>query len=255
MVTKRKAKKILIVTTGAALVVSIVALLYYHGILLFNNPSIADYPVRGVDVASYQGEIDWSTLQEQGIRFAFIKATEGSDVTDRCFAQNFKNSHKEDLRVGAYHFFSDTSSGESQANHFISVVPQVEGMLPPVVDVEFYGDIEKKLPNKGSIQAQLHILIDKLHEHYGLKPIIYATEKAYELFIADDFQTYDIWIRNVISKPRLSDSRDWTFWQYTNRQAWPGYSGRERFIDVNVFAGTEAEFAAYGRMSAPSPQY
>ena len=36
------------------------------------------YPVHGVDVSHYQGEIDWEVLSGQDIRFAYIKATEGS---------------------------------------------------------------------------------------------------------------------------------------------------------------------------------
>ena len=38
-----------------------------------NSPSGERYPVRGVDVSVYQGRIDWKTLAEQGISFAFIK--------------------------------------------------------------------------------------------------------------------------------------------------------------------------------------
>ena len=40
------------------------------------------FPVMGVDVSSYQGDIDWQLLESQGVRFAFIKATEGSGHVD-----------------------------------------------------------------------------------------------------------------------------------------------------------------------------
>ena len=36
------------------------------------------YPVWGVDVSHYQGTVDWQKMAEQGVGFAFIKATEGS---------------------------------------------------------------------------------------------------------------------------------------------------------------------------------
>lgn len=56
----------------------IIAALIYNGIIWFNNPSKSEYPVRGVDVSSYQGDIDWQVLSSQGIDFAFIIATEGT---------------------------------------------------------------------------------------------------------------------------------------------------------------------------------
>ena len=40
----------------------IMGLLLYNGIITFNNPSVDEYPVRGVDVASYQGKIDWDDV-------------------------------------------------------------------------------------------------------------------------------------------------------------------------------------------------
>ena len=33
------------------------------------------WEVWGVDVSSYQGEVDWDLLRRQGVDFAFIKAT------------------------------------------------------------------------------------------------------------------------------------------------------------------------------------
>ena len=72
--------------------------------------------------------------------FAFLKATEGSSLQDVRFAQNWANAQAAGVRVGAYHFFSYDSPGETQADNFISAVPVTPGALPPVVDIEFYGD-------------------------------------------------------------------------------------------------------------------
>ena len=53
-------------------------------------PSKQDYPVRGVDLSYYQGNIDWDVLASQGVDFCFIKATEGIDHNDSQFAQNWE---------------------------------------------------------------------------------------------------------------------------------------------------------------------
>lgn len=66
------------------------------------------------------------------------------------------------------------------------------------------------------------------------------------MYIKNSFAQCDIWIRDVFTKPTLSDNRNWTFWQYTDRERLEGYSGDEKFIDVNVFYGYEEVFAEYG---------
>ncbi len=240
-------KKLLILLVILGILAVAAFLLMWNGVVLLNNPAWKDYPIRGVDVSHYQGQIDWQVLAAQDIRFAFIKATEGSSHVDPCFAENYAQAQKTGLRVGAYHFFSFDSSGATQAENFISQVKACENMLPPVVDLEFYGDKEKNPPEAGAVRAQLDALLQMLEAEYGMTPILYVTEAAYERYVSGHYGDYDIWIRNVISRPRLSDGRDWTFWQYTNREQLPGYQGQERFIDMNVFYGDEAAFESYGK--------
>lgn len=128
------------------LALAILAALRSEGLLCLNHPSTAAYPVRGVDVSAYQGQIDWETLADQGLSFAFIKATEGSSFEDPRFRENWTGARSAGLRVGAYHFFSFDSPGASQAQNFIGAVQGFEGMLPPVVDVELYGAHKKVRP-------------------------------------------------------------------------------------------------------------
>ncbi len=152
----------------AILIVFIIAIfvLWFYGIIIFNYPSNKKYPIRGVDVSSYQGNIDWESLSKQEIKFAFIKATEGSSFVDEKFKINYENARKTNIKVGAYHFFSFDSNGDTQADNFISNVPKTDDMLPPVVDIEFYGDKNKKIPDVAETQKQLSILLAKLEAYY-----------------------------------------------------------------------------------------
>lgn len=219
--------------------------LVFNGVIILNGFSADKYSVKGVDVSSYQGDIDWDTLSKQDISFAFIKATEGSSFVDKNFTYNFEQAQGASLAVGVYHFFSYDSEGSAQAEHFINTVDAFEGMLPPVIDLEFYGDKEKSPPEREYVDEQLKTMLEMLEDHYGQKPIIYATERSYELYLSGDYSEYDIWIRNVVTKPKLSDGRKWTFWQYTNRERLDGYSGKEKYIDVNVFAGSFDQYKGY----------
>ena len=244
---KKKILLLLAVLAVGALAAVVLNSLVWRGIVLLNNPSKQTYPVRGVDVSHYQGEIDWEILSSQNVDFAFIKATEGSTFTDGCFPYNFSRARACDIAVGAYHFFSFDSPGESQADHFIRTVIPFAGMLPPVIDLEFYGAHAGNPPDSTAVRAELDAMLSALEAHYGLKPILYATEESYECYLVGAYEEYDIWIRNVIAKPHLSDNRAWTFWQYTNRGRLDGYAGEEPFIDINVFRGTAEEFSRYPR--------
>ena len=178
-------KKRIIAAALAAILIACCAIaeLVWNGVILLNNPPHEKYPVRGVDVSAYQGEIDWQTLAAQDIDFAFIKATEGSTFVDKNFARNFSQAQQTALAVGAYHIFSYDSPGSTQAENFITNVIPYEGMLPPVIDLEFYGDKAKNPPDRACVDTELRAMISLLTEHYDMPPIIYATEKSYKLYL------------------------------------------------------------------------
>lgn len=219
--------------------------LVYQKKIVINRPSEADYPIRGVDVSYYQGEIDWKVLEGEGIDFVFIKATEGSSHIDTKFLENWENSGETNLKRGAYHFFSFESAGEAQAEHFISVVPREEGMLLPVVDIEFYGSRFYNKPDVNETRRQLQSLLDRLEAYYGVKPLIYATESSYSTYIRGAFDEYPLWIRNVYFSPNMGMPGKWTFWQYDSEAKLQGYSGEEEHIDLNVFYGSEEEWGKF----------
>ncbi|MEG0376977.1 MAG: GH25 family lysozyme [Eubacterium sp.] len=202
-----------------------------------------NYPVKGVDVSTYQGLIDWPLLAQNDLSFVFIKATEGSSFIDDDFAYNFHEAAKTHLMIGAYHFFSYESSGATQANNYINTVPIKETMLPPVVDLEFYGNYNRfNIADKDKTRQELTVLLDTLEQHYGQKPIIYTSPKVYSIYLANHYEDYPLWISNYHSDPVLPDQKQWTFWQYTDRGFLSGYSGYAPNIDLNVYRGSLEEF-------------
>lgn len=210
---------------------------------LFSKPVVskAKYPVFGVDVSHYQGDIDWSALEKQGVRFAFIKATEGSGHIDESVRENLEGSAETGIKVSCYHFFSFDSPGETQAQNFISAVGAQEIDMPPVVDIEYYGDKALHKPSQAETEAILRPLLEQLETYYGCKPIIYTTLPMYIRYIRSGFTDYPLWIRSVTFEP---DLMNWKFWQYDDTGQLYGYFGEEPCIDFNVYNGTESEFEA-----------
>ena len=228
---KKNSKKILISLLIILILLALLFIFFY-----FNNAS--RYKVKGVDVSHHQGLINWSTLKNQDISFAFIKATEGSTYVDEYFERNFTEAKNNHIIVGAYHFFSFESDSVTQAENFYRTVKSQEGMLPPVVDIELYGKFRNNPPAKDMVISNLQIFLDELEEKYSVQPMIYATMKSYNLYIKDNFDDYNLWIRNIYYSPNIDLNSLWTFWQYTDHAILKGYEGNEKYIDLNVYHGT-----------------
>ncbi|MFF0227838.1 lysozyme [Streptomyces sp. NPDC004629] len=96
---------------------------------------------EGVDVASYQGNVDWSTLWNSGVKWAYAKATEGTYYTNPYFGQQYNGSYNVGMIRGAYHFATpNTTSGAAQANYFVDHGggwSRDGKTLPGVLDIEW----------------------------------------------------------------------------------------------------------------------
>src|SRR5699024_8711764 len=74
----------------------------------------------GIDVSGHQSNINWSNQWNRGIRFAYIKATEGEYFTSEEFNSQYTGSYRQGMIRGAYHFGNpDTSGGAEQARFFV----------------------------------------------------------------------------------------------------------------------------------------
>lgn len=121
-------------------------------------------------------------------------------------------------------------------------------MLPPVIDVEFYGSFSPSGVDPDALRKELRDMVDALTDRYAVKPILYVTEESRKALIGDRFDDCELWVRSVwFGKP----NGRFTFWQYSDRAVLNGYRGMERCIDLNVFNGSEAEWAAYPGVPEP----
>lgn len=200
----------------------------------FETVQMRDFEVHGIDVSHYQAQINWDTISQQNISFAFVKATEGATHVDTLFSHNWTEMDRVGLKRGAYHFFRPQTSPVAQAQNFIEQVKMNDGDLPPVLDVEVRDDMSKRR----LIDAVRTWLII-VETRYDIKPIIYTNIKFYNRYLAGHFNEYPVWIaRYNTREPRLVGGREWDFWQYGNKGLIEGIDG---FVDFNVFKGNLLE--------------
>ena len=187
------------------------------------------YEVHGVDISHYQFDVDFKQLKNDGVQFAFVKATEGITFKDDHFKKNWDGLKKESLIRGAYHFYRPSVLAKRQAEEFIKTVPLQSGDLPPVLDLEETDNRSDKIVLKG-----VKIWLETIEAHYGVKPIIYVNQNYYNKYIKGNFEDYPIWIAAYRwDKPDLSAAH-WDFWQYSDKGWRKGVKGR---VDLNVFDG------------------
>jgi lysozyme len=198
------------------------------------------YEVHGIDVSRYQSRIDWARVRKMQvgdvrIHFAFIKATEGSWLTDPQFYNNWEKSRQNNIIRGAYHFFLPNVRVKDQVQLFTRIVKLRSGDLPPVIDIE-----EERGQSREQVQKAVLDFAAALERVYKVKPILYTNRDFYKNYFAEEptFRPYVFWIAHYhVTDLNMPDDSKWHFWQHSDRG---NVSGINEPVDFNVFYGDNA---------------
>lgn len=195
------------------------------------------YPIRGIDVSSHNGKIDFKRVKEDGIEFVFIKASEGKSFRDKNFVRNYSGAELAGLPTGAYHFFRYNVDGLEQARNFLTAIGNRHPELGLAIDVE--DSYNSAANNKNEVKENLIAMREFLTLN-GYKVIFYTNRKGYldYIFNLDDLNG-DVWISSFSSTPLPAP---WTFWQYDHHGHIDGIHGD---VDLNVFCGNRLEWSNY----------
>ena len=96
-----------------------------------------DGKLFGIDVATWQGVIDWTKAKADGVDFAIIKATQGYAESsnsylfnDVQFKNNITNAPKAGVACGVYHYLTANTLKESEveADYFIKSITPYSGL-------------------------------------------------------------------------------------------------------------------------------
>ncbi|MDV6013416.1 lysozyme [Haloechinothrix sp. LS1_15] len=197
-------------------------------------------PQHGIDVSGWQGRVDWEHWWDEGKRFAYIKATEGTTFVNSDFDHQYSGAYDVGMIRGAYHFaLPDRSAAAVQARHFVRNGGDwsPDGRtLPGVLDIEFnpYGQTCYRMSQSSLVDwiVEFH---DTYHELTGRYPVIYTNTMWWERCVGDGHDlgvTVPLWIAryadDVGNLPAGWDSH--AFWQYTDTP-----------LDKNEFNGSYRE--------------
>lgn len=178
-------------------------------------------------------------LAGQGLRFAFVKASEGKSFQAETFQAKWHDSMAAGLLRGAYHFFRPSRTGEEQAVNFLQALQAAGGMtaddLPPVLDIETRDGI-----NAAEIRKRCLVWLEKVETATGRKPLIYTGSSFGKDVLGPDgrFAEYPLWVAHYTAGQPSIPQR-WSTcacWQYTDKGRVKGIAGG---VDLNWFNGDE----------------
>jgi GH25 family lysozyme M1 (1,4-beta-N-acetylmuramidase) len=209
--------------------------------------------VRGIDVSKWQDAIDWDRVAGSGVRFAFIRVSDGARVHDERFERNWREARRVGLLRGVYQFFRPGQDVAAQANLVIEAIRGDSGELAPVIDVE---DTDGR--SRAQVAAAVAEWIRLVSAGTGRTPIVYTGPYFWRDQVGNPDQSASpLWIAHYTTGcPLISEDvwPRWTFWQYSSSGRVPGISGN---VDMNYFNGTMADLhalASGGGTPAPVPE-
>ncbi|WP_438484340.1 lysozyme [Streptomyces sp. S186] len=136
--------------------------------------------VAGVDVSSHNGRVGWWKLRHMGVRFAYVKATEGNNYKNPYFEEQYHGAYNAGMIHGAYHFaLPDHSSGASQARFFAhhgGGWSRDGRTLPGALDMEYnpYGETCYGRSHAGMV-SWIADFVHTYREQTGRDAVIYTS--------------------------------------------------------------------------------
>ncbi|MDO4909411.1 MAG: GH25 family lysozyme [Corynebacterium sp.] len=200
----------------------------------------------GVDVASHQhtqGDIDWTQVAGSGQRYAFVKATEGTNYVNPFYESDVTRAAQAGMYVGAYHYAKPAQSAAAQAAAFaIQIAKLPTPSLPPVLDIEVNDGVDV-----AGMQAWTRTFVSEVKRLTGRDVMIYTYRYFWEAQMGNttEFNYLPLWMAAYQATAPTVIPGGWsymTFWQNSSTGNIPGILGN---VDTNLFNGTEAQLAGF----------
>lgn len=222
---------------------------------VFGGAAAAAADELGIDVSGHQHpygtSIDWAAAKRDGVKFAFIKATEGRTYTNPYLAQDWAATRSVGIYHGAYHFARPSiGSAAAQARHFVSKagLANKPGDLPPVLDLESSGGL-----GRTALRTWTATWLKTVQTLTGRRPIIYTGPSFWRNAMGNStaFTAYPLWIAHYgVSRPSVPGG--WSAWMFWQGSSTGSVSGIRGDVDMNSFNGTQAQLAALANVALPT---
>ena len=194
---------------------------------------------KGVDVSTFQGDINWKKVKNSGIEFAIIRLgfrgyENGKIVLDSKFKDNIKGSLEVGLDTGVY-FFTEALTEEEAIEEAEFVIENLKGYkinMPVVIDVEESANVEKTRTRELTANQRTKNVIAFCEriKKAGYDVMIYGNLRSFMIMMnIDELEEYDKWF--AYHRYPFHYPYKIKMWQYTAYEKIDGINGK---TDVNL---------------------
>jgi lysozyme len=180
--------------------------------------------IKGIDVSHHNGSIDWAKVKADGVKFTFIKATQGVGYSKVDYFRNHApKALGNGIHVGAYHYatFSNIPEALSEAKYFYSVIKDYKLTYPLVLDLEENKDNASRKQLTAAANAFMEFL-----ENKGYKVMLYTSKGFLDYELDKTMIDCPLWIARY--NKELGMTAD--IWQHTDKGKVNGIGG---YVDMN----------------------
>lgn len=199
--------------------------------------------VKGIDVSVYQGTINWTAVKGDGVKFAYIRASDGLNSIDSKFATNWSGSRAAGVLHGAYQFFRPGQDAIAQADLLLDKIGGhlAADDLPPVIDVEASDG-----QSAAVITSKVKAWVEHVKAATGRDPVIYTGFYFWRDSVgAPDITSSALWHAQYTTAacPNIAPPwQQWAIWQYSSTGTVAGISGD---VDMDRWNGDMASLQAF----------
>lgn len=185
----------------------------------------------GIDVSSWQGYVDYSQVQSSGISIVYIKASEGSNIIDTYFNENYTNAKSAGLKVGFYHYLTATNIEEAvnQATFFANTISGKSPDCKLAMDFESFNSL-----NNYDINQIALTFLQTVKSLTKKDVIVYSDTYNATCTFNSTITNYNLWVAQYgVPEPSSNNNwNNWVGWQYTDQGEVSGISG---YVDMDNF--------------------
>jgi len=199
-----------------------------------------DSTAIGIDVSSWQGDINFQKLKEAGVEFAFVRVgskwgSNGEYFLDSKFERNIQGFNEAGIPVGIY-FYSyakNEQEAREEAEWIIEKVKNYKVDLPIAFDFEDWSNYNKYKMSLYRLNRNAEVFIETL-ENAGYEGMLYSSLNY--LGKVWDINDKTVWLAHYTSKTGYQG--DYTFWQFSNAGRVDGIYGD---VDLNIWYKKDSE--------------
>lgn len=199
--------------------------------------SISSY-IKGIDVSSYQGNIDWEKVKASGIQFAILRSTLKNGETDAKFEEFYKGCKDNEIDISVYKYSYALTEQQSiaEANTVLSLLNGRK--------CKIWLDLEDKsqIPLGKSGIAKIANTFIKTCEDKGYSVGIYCNLNWIRNYIDNSLKKYDLWVARYGQNNGQIDDKyqpnvNEKIWQFSSKGSVNGIQGN---VDLNILYNTSA---------------